>query len=230
MLTDTRFYNRNLYPNLLRMRNEVTGEHFATLLKWMGVKRVAIISGPNFSSGPTLRYITENFHSAFRKASIGVITSIQTLFTVSKNDTTQLDNVFQELKRVDARYIVILADPVTTADIYFNGAKNYGYISSKHVWLSLNYPADKDNRNFSLAYYPEAYHDLNGLIFPLINYAPFNSSNFNNQWLSLSKLQPERFISQGYVSPRSYNAYDCTMILLHGLDQVSFSCNKLLTF
>jgi hypothetical protein len=200
----------------------VTGDHFAKLLKWMGVKRVAIISGPGLTSGQSLKYIAEDFHSAFAKSSIGVIASIQTSFTVSKNDTTQLDNVFQELKRVDARYIVILADPVTTADIYFNGAKNHGYISSKHVWLSLNYPADKDNRNFSLAYYPEAYNDLNGFIYPDIDRIPKNTESFNQEWSKLGKLQPERFIAQGSVNPRSYNAYDCTMILLYGLDQVVF--------
>jgi hypothetical protein len=200
----------------------VTGDHFAKLLKWMGVKRVAIISGPSFSSGQSLKYIRDDFHSAFAKSSIAVITSLRTSFNISKNDTTQLENIFQELKRVDARYILILADPVTTADIYFNGAKNYGYISSKHVWLSLNYPADYDNRNLTVGYYENAYNDLNGFIHPYIDRIPKNTERFNQEWSKLLKLQPERFISSGYVNPKTYNAYDCTMILLYGLDQVIF--------
>ena len=51
MLKDTKFYNKNIYPNLFRLNNQVNGNHFAQLFRWMNVSNIALIAGPSFDGG-----------------------------------------------------------------------------------------------------------------------------------------------------------------------------------
>jgi hypothetical protein len=118
-LTDIQFSNRKKYPNLFRLTTAITGHHFVKLFKFLNVKRVAIIAGPP-SPGGQVSLMARKNKDILNQNGISVIAFIPTTFEIDKNDTVQFKSVFGVLKSVDARYILIDAEPQTTADIFFN--------------------------------------------------------------------------------------------------------------
>jgi hypothetical protein len=112
------FSNKNNYPNLISDSSPVTGEHFLALLNHLGVRRIAIVAGPENAGGVVMPEAV-SIRNFLIKSNIDVVAYLTIPFRVIGNDKL-LKPIFDILKSAKAFYILILAGSITTADFYFS--------------------------------------------------------------------------------------------------------------
>jgi hypothetical protein len=168
----SQFSNKKLYPRFMNMIPNLWVNSVIKLFKYMKVTRFAYLYGSNLQLDTKL----------FQNSGISVLSSINVV------KETDLSQVFDILKKIDVRYIVVICQSDITSNIYFT-AKQYGMLSPEYVWIGTNFPIADD-------YGPTAKEDIIGFLFfypdlifkgdaqLLLNYEAL----YNN----LTKLNPER--------------------------------------
>ncbi|KAJ3327551.1 hypothetical protein HDU76_011560 [Blyttiomyces sp. JEL0837] len=152
----------------------------------------------------------------YQKHGINILTKI----AISRENFLRHDYTegYKILRDVDARYIIILADPDTTADFYYLSRK-HSLINNKHVWIGWQNPIPiSEAKNISSIYGPEANNALQGFIYITPNPSGLQSNQFqqfNKTWTKLVDISPRYQAIGKRIS--SVGMYDCAKTLLIGL-------------
>ncbi|KAJ3327552.1 hypothetical protein HDU76_011561 [Blyttiomyces sp. JEL0837] len=201
------------YPYFFRMgTGSGFGDYIAQLLLYWKVKRVALVFGFDAESVAGGRDVA----NSFKKHGINVIT----LLTISRESFLRHDYTegYKILRDVDARYIILLANPDTTADFYHLSRK-HSLINERHVWIGWQNPIpDGAAENITSIYGPEAYDALQGYIYITPNPSGFQSNQFrqfNKTWTKLMDISPRYQPIKNRIS--SVGLYDCVKTLLIGV-------------
>ncbi|KAJ3282364.1 hypothetical protein HDU79_009993 [Rhizoclosmatium sp. JEL0117] len=96
---------------------------------------------------------------------------IQFLVRVSVDDPKPLGYIAQKLGQADARYIILIASPSDTAQIYFGLATKYNLVGSKYVWFTANQPIF--GKNATAQWGSDYFKFARGMMFPM----GYNSMN-----------------------------------------------------
>ncbi|KAJ3025204.1 UNVERIFIED_CONTAM: hypothetical protein HDU68_007360 [Siphonaria sp. JEL0065] len=127
-------------------------------------------------------------------------------------------DILDDLKLVDARYIILCAQSWTPSYDLVNEASKTGLVSPNHLWIVTNqpYPAD----------YPGIGNDprldkLIGMVWPSLDGEKPTTVDFvnsQNNWIEFYNRDPLKY-QIDYLNWVNEGAYDCLGTLLYGLDK-----------
>ncbi|KAJ3329116.1 hypothetical protein HDU76_008581 [Blyttiomyces sp. JEL0837] len=209
--------NDAVYPFYFRtaITTMAAAKGFVTLLKHWDIKRVALIIGFDSLSRGTAKIAEKTI----LEANIKVLTKVS--LSSTEAESNGYAQIYRTLLAVDARYILLFADRVTTPD-FFYGARNHSLISSKHVWLGMN---DVSIIPSSISM-TEASESALGYV-PVTGFIPSDNTavqadfdrRFNQNIVANPRLAS--ILADSSVNPYIYtNTYDCTKTILRGLHQL----------
>ncbi|KAJ3281886.1 hypothetical protein HDU76_008831, partial [Blyttiomyces sp. JEL0837] len=150
-------------------------------------------------------------------AGITVLTSIKLTKSIIKSK--DFADAYKTLLSVDARYIYIDADPVTTANFYYP-AREHGLIDERHVWFGMGWPLPA-SYDIEGEFGPLAMASLQGYVVTFDSTQSESAPSlvaFNATWMDLADTSP-RYAPFTFFS-LFVGAYDCANTILYGMDQV----------
>jgi hypothetical protein len=106
--------------------------------------------------------------------------------------------------------------------VYFKFS-NYSFISEDYFWMGIQPPSTNDLESFSSTYGEDWLKTLEGFVFPSYSVNILKtelSSNFENLWNNLSRIQPQRFLIEGHLTISSRHSFECSMLMISALDKV----------
>ncbi|KAJ3295878.1 hypothetical protein HDU76_006789, partial [Blyttiomyces sp. JEL0837] len=176
------------------------GNYMLQMLRALNVNRVALVVGFDSLS----RAIAKDAEEAFLKAKITLLTKLSiTRHSHKQNDYT---SVFNSLKHIDSRYILIFADSDVTTDFYYS-AGLAGLIDEHHAWFGYNAPIPQSGDYTD----PET---------PDINTTP-SILAFKQSWQDAHISDPSRYPTLQITGLFYAGAqYDCVNVILRGLDKL----------
>ncbi|KAJ3287571.1 hypothetical protein HDU76_007802, partial [Blyttiomyces sp. JEL0837] len=206
--------DKNLFEYFFRVHSSgrILGPAILSLLQHWEVKRVAIVVDTSLDF--------QAFARSLEHVLMGTSVKLIQRLTILANMVHQSDysQIYQQLKAVDARYIVIFTQAPYVADIYFH-ARNYSLVGEKYVWISPT-PPDASSGDLVGQYGESAPDDMEGFVMITQDSPDFNSdavTNFVNTWFPLSDSDPERF--PPIYDTETAGAYDCVKLMLLGIHE-----------
>ncbi|ORY46903.1 periplasmic binding protein-like I [Rhizoclosmatium globosum] len=208
------FSNKNKYPYVWRMVSGVAiqGSLFLKLLQTWGVTKVALITqdaGSGLSAGLSVI-------SAFENS--GIQLSVILRYTLPASTYKNMGFIMSELKRVDARYVIITSqnqdDP---AFIYFR-AFNQSLAGPGRVWF-MNFSPSPTSGKFSDYGGINATQNLEGVV--VLQTTPSYSQTaieFTRRWLQLNQINNNSYpVVNGAPAANTPGSYDCVKTMVAGM-------------
>ncbi|TPX74779.1 hypothetical protein CcCBS67573_g03937 [Chytriomyces confervae] len=201
-----RFSDKNNYGYFWRMLTNSNGKYVAFILKYWNIKRIAIIYQADNEIG---RSTFSQIKSLTAQQNVEILSQIglKTKFLV---DT--IDVAAANLRRVDARYIIISGTSSFVASVIYPMGQA-GLVGPNHVWIVHNRPKPSaDVRN---------YRFLKGLI-TVGNTASGNGSLLASVYNKTATTAGNAFgrdYFEGYGLP---GFYDCAYMMLLGFDKFTY--------
>ncbi|KAJ3240254.1 hypothetical protein HDU78_002357 [Chytriomyces hyalinus] len=217
-----RFSNKNNYPFFWRaLASAGIGKHFVRLLETWNVTRVSIIYQKDDDNAYQM-YL--DLLAALRATSDSAKNSIHILANVAmvtKVDAISIGYAAKEIEASDSRYIIISGQNQFISQVYY-GMGKLGMLNPTRVWMAINMPLPLfDNSGFQDDYYSM----LKGFIFIQYMSAATNGPKYDRLLESVKELGGIDFAAA--LSPdwffqiaTAHVNYDCTMLMLLGLDRV----------
>ncbi|KAI9340931.1 periplasmic binding protein-like I [Obelidium mucronatum] len=210
-LNSPKLSNKANYPYFFRPTfGNTWGKSIATLYSRWGVKQVSMVFD---SYDEESRLACLDIKAALFAAGVRFLAVLS-----YKGNRKGIDfsGITQELRKVDARYIVLCAQGWSESFSLILAANRTGLISKDHVWTVTNVPYppyEADSSELTL---------LDGLVEPSLTWqpdtAPFYLS-LQQQWSDLFDVDPVKYQNPEF-NWASAGAYDCVGVLLTGLDKV----------
>ncbi|KAJ3299045.1 hypothetical protein HDU79_000004 [Rhizoclosmatium sp. JEL0117] len=187
--------NKNNYPYFFRTTySGMYGSDIAKLLNVWNVTRVAIL----FDSADVASVQASEDVQRFMNANHIIVLSYSSYNGYSSD--IDFSQILGELKRVEARYIILCAQGWSNSYSLVVQAKNMNLISPNHVWFVTNPPYPQDYSGVG----DEPRLDiLHGMVYPNYNFALPTDPN---------SIEIARWANGG--------SYDATGTLLYGIDKV----------
>ncbi|KAI9347597.1 periplasmic binding protein-like I [Obelidium mucronatum] len=206
--------NKQNYPYLWRMQpSGAVGDYFLKLLEAWGVKRVAVVvqSDDNMSFNYALS-VASSFALNDR---IQIVSTIRGITNPNKG---YLDDMVTNLKINDPRYIIILGQSRFVSTILYGFGKRGIVGGDRYVYLTASTPQYYGDpiKEFGVDYF----YYLQGTILLLPKPANtdtdlFKSVNKKLNEMTGVEITPSDFIFSFWLQC----SYDCTMMMLLGLDR-----------
>ncbi|KAJ3313511.1 hypothetical protein HDU76_002634 [Blyttiomyces sp. JEL0837] len=137
------------------------GNYMLQMLRALNVNRVALVVGFDSLS----RGIAKDAEETLLRAKITLLTKL----TITRHYYQEKDysTLYNSLKHVDARYILLFADSDVTTDFYYN-AGPVGLIDEHYAWYGFNPPMPTSGNYTDPDYTPEmlASGQLKGVMTP----------------------------------------------------------------
>ncbi|KAI9331073.1 periplasmic binding protein-like I [Obelidium mucronatum] len=209
--------DRNIYPYYIQTMT-YTGfrETIALMLNFWNVKRVGLVcaGSTRFKDGGCWSVREYLLQKGF-----DIVVEISYASSATSNYTR--DGILG----ANARYLILLADPDATADIYFNLALDGRVVGADYVWISLNSPMSNPI-NAPILYGADYFKYARGLIV-IWNTNP----NTEAMWSRINKFIDEINVLQEpwgvkFTYEIAFNwfnmlqAYDCIGLLAHGINKL----------
>ncbi|KAJ3313510.1 hypothetical protein HDU76_002633 [Blyttiomyces sp. JEL0837] len=212
------FSDKNKYKYLFRMMGGVGyGNYLLQLLRALKVKRVAIVT----AFDPVSQGLAQDTQRTLTEGKINILTKL-----VIRRDAylqKNYDPLFNTLKHVDARYIIIFAGPYVTMDFFFK-AGDAGLVDEHHAFIGYNppVPAHGDFENPAFTEPANKYFSGYLTIVPDMPDEPaYPMQRFMEAWAQHKSMYPQKYPE---LNPATIffaiNSYDCTSLILAGLDKL----------
>ncbi|KAJ3226542.1 hypothetical protein HDU81_007251 [Chytriomyces hyalinus] len=217
-----RFSNKNNYPYFWRtLASAGSGKHFVRLLETWNVTRVSILYQKDDDNAYQL-YL--DLLSALRATSDSAKNSIHILANVAMvaaADAISIGYAAKEIESSDSRYIIISGQNQFISQVYY-GMGKLGMLNPTRVWIANNMPLPLfDNAGFKDDYYSM----LKGVIFLQYMSAATIGPKYDRLLASVKELGGNDFAAAltsnwFFQIATAHINYDCTMLMLLGLDRV----------
>ncbi|KAJ3229904.1 hypothetical protein HDU78_008782 [Chytriomyces hyalinus] len=186
------------------------GEHFYQFLKLWNVRRVALIYQKNTDLG---YFVFLDMHQAMLRHKMNIL---GTYGTTDPNDKFFMNYVADALKRVSARYIIVIGNAVFSASV-MNAVGKRNLTGPGFVYLGINRP--KPAKNATLLYGPKYYSYIEGYV-QIAGMANFETQIFADAKAQLSALADYPLRSMDVDSYNIPHFIDCAKSMLHGFDNL----------
>ncbi|KAJ3234921.1 Taste receptor type 1 member 3 [Chytriomyces hyalinus] len=212
-----RLSNKPNYPYFYRTIDGAgIGEHFYQFLKLWNVRRVAFIYQKNTDLG---YFVFLDMHAAMLRHKMNILGSYG---TADPNDKFFMNYVADSLKRVSARYIIVIGNAVFSASV-MNAVGKRNLTGPDFVYLGINRP--KPGKNATLLYGPQYYSYIEGYV-QIAGMANFDTKPFIDAKAQLTALTGYPLRSIDVDSNNIPHFTDCTKSMLLGFDKLLRKTNQ----